>query len=63
MINRALETAADKNQIVIFPAGIYVVDDTITIPVNSRIVGALWSQIMAYGPRFSDLNQTKVLAK
>ena len=40
LINIALQRAAENNQIVVFPAGIYAVDNTINIPINSRILGA-----------------------
>jgi glucan 1,3-beta-glucosidase len=63
LINQALEKAAVQNLVLVFPAGTYAVDHTITIPINSRLTGALWSQIMAVGPQFSDPNQTTVLAK
>ncbi|ODQ49670.1 pectin lyase-like protein [Saitoella complicata NRRL Y-17804] len=41
-------------KIVYFPAGSYVVTNTITIPAGSRIVGEVWSTVMAYGSNFAD---------
>jgi glucan 1,3-beta-glucosidase len=62
-INRALSTAASQSKVLLFPAGVYPVDRTLNIPINSRITGALWSQIMAVGPYFSRVDQPEVLAK
>jgi glucan 1,3-beta-glucosidase len=62
-INRALKAAASQNKVLLFPAGVYAVGHTLDIPVGSRITGALWSQIMAVGPSFSQADQPKVLAK
>jgi glucan 1,3-beta-glucosidase len=62
-INAALFQAASQNKILMFPAGIYKVDDTLFIPPNSRIVGALWSQIMAVGSNFQDDVKPRILAK
>jgi hypothetical protein len=62
-INEILSHASIEAKIVVFPAGTYKVDDTIFIPPNTRIVGALWSQIMATGKRFSDPKKPKVFIK
>ncbi|KAF2396068.1 pectin lyase-like protein [Trichodelitschia bisporula] len=62
-INRALKLAAGQNKVVVFPAGVYKVDDTIFIPPGSRIVGVLWSQLMAVGEAFQSEVDLKVLAK
>jgi pectate lyase-like protein len=63
LINNALRDGAKQGKVVVFPAGTYKVDDTIFIPPGSRLVGALWSQIMATGKGFSDPLEPKVLAK
>jgi glucan 1,3-beta-glucosidase len=62
-INNALRQAAQSKKVLVFPAGIYAVDNTINIPPGSRIVGVLWSQIMATGSAFGDPLTPKVLAK
>jgi glucan 1,3-beta-glucosidase len=62
-LNIALHEAASKKKILVFPAGVYKVDDTIHIPPGSRLVGALWSQIMAVGRKFENKEDPKVLAK
>jgi glucan 1,3-beta-glucosidase len=61
-INKALRETAKSGQVLVFPAGIYLVDDTILFPRGARVVGVLWSQLMATGVRFSDPNKPKVLA-
>jgi hypothetical protein len=61
--NMALQVAKSLNQVLIIPAGVYLVEDTINIPVGSRIVGILWPQIMAFGSAFSDMSRPKVLAR
>jgi hypothetical protein len=51
LINIALKEAAAEKKILVFPAGIYKVDNTLIIPPGTRMVGALWSQIMAIGKK------------
>jgi hypothetical protein len=60
-INKALQAA--KGKVLVFPAGRYVVDNTLLIPAGSRLVGVLWSQIIATGPQFRDQYKPKVLAQ
>jgi glucan 1,3-beta-glucosidase len=62
-ITEALKKAVAENRVALFPSGSYIVEDTIEIPIGSRIVGTLWSQIMATGDAFSDVNKPKVLAE
>ena len=47
-INEFLAAAKAANQIAYFPAGIYLVEDTIVIPVDSRVQGTSWSQVSTY---------------
>ncbi|KAL4864806.1 pectin lyase fold/virulence factor [Aspergillus spectabilis] len=54
ILNQVLERAAQRGSVVFFPFGVYLVTDTIDVPVNSRIVGQAWSQIMGSGSRFKD---------
>ena len=51
------------DQIFVFPAGIYAIDDTITIPPGSRIVGVLWPQLMAVGSKFDNVNDPHVFIR
>ena len=44
-INKFLQDAVDTGKIAYFPAGIYLVQDTITVPLGSRIQGSSWSQV------------------
>lgn len=53
--------ASHVGQILFFPFGVYMVSDTIVVPVGSIIVGQAWSQIMAYGPKFSDESKPRVM--
>jgi hypothetical protein len=61
IIQAALIMAVDK--ILYFPAGAYVVTDTIDVPPNRRIVGECWSQIIGSGPQFSNINAPKVMLR
>lgn len=53
ILNHVLDIAANTSAVVYFPFGVYMVSDTIQVPVGSRIMGHVWPQIMAYGPNFS----------
>lgn len=52
-INSILTGAANTSSVVYFPYGIYLVRNTIKIPVGSRIVGQAWAQIMGTGGTFA----------
>ncbi|KAL2198358.1 pectate lyase superfamily protein-domain-containing protein, partial [Corynascus similis CBS 632.67] len=62
-INSFLQKAVAAGQIAYFPAGIYSVQGTVNVPVNSRILGASWSQIQATGSYFSDMKNPQVVVK
>ena len=53
-LNSILEGAANTSSIAYFPFGIYLIKDTLRVPVGSRIIGQAWSQIMATGPNFGN---------
>ncbi|KAK1995810.1 pectin lyase-like protein [Colletotrichum falcatum] len=55
VLNRILDVAANVSGIVYFPHGIYIIRDTLEVPVGSRIIGQAWPQIMATGARFEDM--------
>lgn len=57
ILNSILDRAANLSAIVFIPHGIYIVEDTLHIPVGSRIIGQAWSQIMMKGSKFE--NQLK----
>lgn len=61
-INKVLAKSAGKS-IVFFPAGTYIVTDTIFVPVGSKIVGEAWSQIMASGSKFAKMEDPRVMVK
>ena len=44
-INTFLLSAASAGKIAYFPAGIYLITDTIFVPVGSKIQGSSWSQV------------------
>lgn len=52
MINKILE--GYKGHVIFFPAGVYAVANTVLVPPGTKMVGEGWSQIMGYGPKFSD---------
>jgi len=62
-INRALQDGAKQNKLVVFPSGIYLVSNTIEVPVGTRLVGILWPQIMAVGDRFKDPKKPQVVVR
>ncbi|TPX21790.1 hypothetical protein DIZ76_015753 [Coccidioides immitis] len=43
ILNSILSRAANMSSIVYFPFGVYVVKNTIHVPVGSRIIGQAWS--------------------
>ncbi|CCX29619.1 pectate lyase superfamily protein-domain-containing protein [Pyronema domesticum] len=49
----------NANNVIYFPHGVYIISDTVDIPVNTRIVGEVWSVIMANGAAFQDRNNPK----
>ena len=53
----AFQKALDDNagyKIIFINAGSYLLTDTDTIPMGTRVVGEAWSQLMASGDAFSD---------
>lgn len=52
-LNAILEGAANTSSVVFFPYGIYVVTDTLRVPVGSRIIGQVWPQFMGTGDNVS----------
>lgn len=52
VLNSILAIAVNMSSVVYIPFGVYKITDTVQIPVGSRIIGQVWSQIMATGPKF-----------
>ncbi|NAW01272.1 glycosyl hydrolase family 28-related protein, partial [Salmonella sp. hn-h4] len=46
VLNSILSGAANTSSVVYFPFGVYIVKDTLRVPMGSRIIGQVWSQIM-----------------
>ncbi|OBT82398.1 hypothetical protein VE02_09582 [Pseudogymnoascus sp. 03VT05] len=59
-LNSIFAIAANMSSIVFVPFGVYIITDTLYIPLGSRIVGQAWSQIMATGPQFQDASNPHV---
>lgn len=60
-IQTVLNTYAGTGKIIFFPHGVYRVSNTVTVPVNTKIVGEAWSVIMADGSAFKQVgNPTPV---
>ncbi|PGH27695.1 hypothetical protein AJ80_00710 [Polytolypa hystricis UAMH7299] len=53
-LNTIFAAAANMSSIVYIPYGIYVITDTVKVPVGSRIIGQAWPQIMAKGAKFEN---------
>lgn len=62
-LNSFFQSAAGSGKIAYLPAGIYSVQGTVTIPVNSKVQGASWSQIQATGSYFQDMTDPHVVVK
>ncbi|KAH7305819.1 pectate lyase superfamily protein-domain-containing protein, partial [Stachybotrys elegans] len=63
VLNHLFATAANMSAIVYIPFGVYLIQDTIDIPVGSRIIGQAWAQIMATGSKFSNALQPRVAVR
>jgi hypothetical protein len=59
-LNSILALAANMSSIVYIPYGVYVIKDTVHIPLGSRIIGQAWPQIMASGSKFQDMEDPHV---
>ncbi|EPE04207.1 hypothetical protein F503_04722 [Ophiostoma piceae UAMH 11346] len=55
VLQRILDVAANVSGIVYFPHGIYIIKQTLDVPVGSRMIGQAWPQIMATGTNFADM--------
>jgi hypothetical protein len=63
VLNAILQNAANLSSIVYFPFGVYVVRDTLKVPVGSRIIGQAWSQIMGKGSNFQNELKPRAVIK
>ncbi|KAK1458297.1 hypothetical protein CMEL01_15644 [Colletotrichum melonis] len=55
--------SSKKGSVIFFPAGVYMIKGTVKIPVGSRMIGSMWSQIMGSGPYFEDESNPKVMVQ
>jgi len=58
-VQNALNKYAAQGKVIFFPAGSYLMTNTVTVPPNSRIVGEVWTVIMASGSGFNNMNSPK----
>ncbi|OBT80414.1 hypothetical protein VF21_00738 [Pseudogymnoascus sp. 05NY08] len=63
VLNSILEGAANTSSVVFIPYGVYIVTDTLRVPVGSRVIGQVWSQIMGTGDKFSDETQPRAVVQ
>lgn len=54
ILNYIFSAAANMSAVVFIPHGVYIIKDTVTIPVGSRVIGQAWPQMMGVGPKFED---------
>ena len=59
-LNHMLDMAANISAIVYFPFGVYIITDTLNVPVGSRIFYQAWPQIMATSSAFADITNPHV---
>ncbi|KAF7552507.1 hypothetical protein G7Z17_g4263 [Cylindrodendrum hubeiense] len=62
-LNRAFKAAANMSAVVYVPYGVYIIRDTVTIPVGSRVIGQTWPQFMGAGAKFEDINKPKPVVR
>lgn len=58
-LQRVFNQYANSGKIIFFDLGHYIVSNTVIVPTGTRIVGELWSVIMADGVAFQDVNNPK----
>jgi hypothetical protein len=60
VFNAIFAIAANMSSIVYVPFGVYMISDTVRLPVGTRVIGQAWSQIMATGPKFESASDPRV---
>ncbi|KAI9159080.1 Glucan 1,3-beta-glucosidase [Paramyrothecium foliicola] len=60
-INRLLSSSAGS--VIFFPAGVYMIRQTIQVPVGTRMIGSGWSTFMGEGAFFQDEANPKPLVR
>lgn len=54
VFNSILSGATNTSSVVYFPFSVYIITDTLRIPLGSRIISQVWPQIMGKGSNFED---------
>ncbi|XP_054161311.1 uncharacterized protein LOC128959393 [Oppia nitens] len=63
---QAIQQALNKwagCRVIYFPFGEYVITDTIVVPPDTRVIGEVWSVILARGDKFADMNNPRPAIK
>ncbi|KAH6647435.1 pectate lyase superfamily protein-domain-containing protein [Truncatella angustata] len=55
--------AGNVGSLIYFPAGVYLVEGTVQVPVGSKIIGSGWSQLMGTGSYFQDESNPQVMVQ
>jgi glucan 1,3-beta-glucosidase len=55
--------ASNVGSVIFFPGGVYMVQNTIKVPVGSIVIGCGWSQIMGSGSYFQNAASPKVMVQ
>ncbi|KAM5345868.1 hypothetical protein ACJ41O_011729 [Fusarium nematophilum] len=63
VLNHLFSAAANMSAIVYVPFGVYIITDTVEIPVGSRVIGQAWPQMMATGSKFADARKPRVAVR
>ena len=58
-----LSANADKDVVIYFPHGTYILTDTLYIPPGIKMVGEALTQLSASGDKFKDANQPKAMVQ
>jgi hypothetical protein len=60
VLNSIFARAANLSSIVFMPFGVYLITDTLEIPLGTRLVGQAWAQFMLTGPKFQNVDKPHV---
>lgn len=62
-LQQILKDAASASKLVFFPAGVYKVTDTLTIPPGSQLIGEAWATISGFGEAFGTEGSPKAVVQ
>ncbi|KAM0211010.1 hypothetical protein ACHAQD_010475 [Fusarium lateritium] len=63
VLKHLFSAVVNMSAVVYIPFGVYIITDTVEIPVGSRVIGQAWPQIMATGSKFSDALKPRVAVR